>query len=50
MTELRKMMNTIKFGSDAQLEDMETGTTFGLLSAEGSGKLRASVDKKENEK
>jgi hypothetical protein len=32
------------------MEDMETGKTFGLLSAEGTGKLRASVDKRENEK
>lgn len=50
MTEMRKMMNTIKFGTDAQMEDMETGQTFGLISAEGSGKLRANVDKKEAER
>ena len=39
------MVNTVKFGTEAQAEDLTTGQTFGILSALNSGKLWANVDK-----
>ena len=46
MTEYRKMMNTTKFGPEAEEEYRDTGVGLGLLAMQGSTKLRAAANKK----
>lgn len=40
MTAQRKLLNTVKFGPDAQNEYRETGEGFGVLGVANSGKLK----------
>lgn len=50
MTEYRKMMNTTKFGPEAEEEYRDTGVGLGLLAMQGSTKLRAAANKKQKER
>jgi hypothetical protein len=49
MTMLRKMRNTVAFGSAAQNEDIYTGESFGLQgqSEQSSGMIRSAALKRE---
>lgn len=46
MTELRKHLNRIPFGLDAQQEFRDTGKTLGMLGLTGGGKVRLSAQDK----
>ena len=47
MTEYRKMLNTIPFGTEAQAEIGDTGIGLGMIGMKGTGKLRASSNKEQ---
>ena len=45
MTEYGKMLNTTKFGPEAEQEIGYTGVTLGMIGMQGTGKLRATAKK-----
>jgi U4/U6 small nuclear ribonucleoprotein PRP31 len=47
MTEYKKMLNTLPFGTEAQEEIGDTGIGLGMIGMKGTGKLRAIGDKEQ---